>query len=137
MKINKYLYIITLLLLFSKSAFCQFDRYDVRTLKMVDDEFLIDKDLYTFRSINPPCNCVEDFNFWGDTGFGGSNFAALNAALMVEAQRIAALEEWYHTQRGLIKDEIVEYYNLRFNSCNEAVGIIFIYFVRLNYSHFD
>ena len=135
MKRYKYLCLITLSLLFTNSIFSQFDELDMRTLKMVDDEFLIDKSLYSFYPINT--GIEEDFNFYGDAGFGGANFAALNAGLMVEARKRAALEAWYDKQRGLIKGEIEEYYNQSFNSYTEAVNRSFIDFGKSNYNWFD
>ena len=141
MKIYKYLCLITIMLLYTNSIFSQFDELDMRTLKMVDDEFLIDKNLYSFYPINT--GIVEDFNFYGDAGFGGSNFAAINAGLVAEAQKRAALEAWYVKQRGLIKDEIGEYYNLDFENHNnfndnfkEAVDKAFIDYGKSNYNDF-
>lgn len=132
MKINKYLCLITLLLLFTNSIFSQFDDINVRTLKMIDDEFLIDKDLYNFNNKNTGFG--EDFNFWGDINFGGSNFAVINAGLVIEAQRKAALNEWYNKQRGLIKDEIDEFYNHSFDNYYEAVNKTFIDFGKKNHN---
>jgi len=134
MKIYKYFCLITLSLLFTNSMFAQFDELDMTSLKVVNDEFLIDKNLYSFYPKNPGTG--EDFNFYGGNGFGGSNFAALNAGLMLEARKRAALEDWYDVQRKLVKDEIEEYYNHNFNSYTEAVNRTLIDFGKNNHQVF-
>lgn len=141
MKINKYLCIITFLLLYSNSIFGQFEELDIKTLRMVHDEFLIDKDLYSFYP--KTTGTGEDFKFWGDTGFGVSNFAILNAGLMHENRLIDALDAWYNKQRELIKDEIEEYYYQKFDehsnfkdNFKEAVDKTFIDFGKKNHHTF-
>jgi hypothetical protein len=147
MKMNKYTTIITVFFLFliSFSASAQFEYYfpqkpfdpiPIKKLKPTDEYIGIIRihDGFNFKFNR---GVEEDFNFWGDTGFGGSNFAVLNAGFMVEARKRAALEDWYNKQRGLIKDEIEEYYNKDFNSFNEAVDKAFIDYGKSNYNYFD
>ena len=97
MRTFKYIFLFTFLIIYSNSIFSQDqfyqNRVDFRTLQMVDDEFLMDKDLYSFYPKTTPCNCAEDFKFWGDINFGGSNFAVLNALLISEARQKAIIDD--------------------------------------------
>jgi hypothetical protein len=154
MKINKYFYILTgvFLLLINFSISAQFEyEFPAKPLDpnpgtpifppikkpKLTDEYIGIIRIHDGFNLGLNYGVEEDFNFWGDTDFGGSNFAALNAAFMVEARKRAALEAWYNKQRGFIREEIEEYYNKDFNSFNEAVDKAFIDYGKSNYNYFD